>query len=421
MPNAGPPVPDRPIREVYLERLIASMSLPDAERTAAAEEIAAHVDEAMADMESRGLPTDVAERRALQHLGPPERLANDLTAARRQGSHALAAVGAALRISIVVGLQSFLFAWAVIIVVTITASLAVAGLSRLLGTAILQADWTPVTASLFPAVVACAVAYGIGRTIVAPVALTARRPAAQLRLPLAVGGVSLTTWIALTVVVAPYHLAGALLMTSAPAWFLLGVLRHRVRPATVLSSRVLVFALAVFAIGTGLVFAVGGSPAALTSMESEAWDPHVEYARIGPFVDLEDPPLGFIGQDASMVQPAPGPGPVHVERSAVAPPGFLDAWRDVRLEIWPGTPGLPSGPVLDPEATEPLATGAMTFDGRRLTGAVEFVPRPDREHYYVATTGTDPDGVRMQLAWPDLEWWRWEGSVVDFVRASLQR
>jgi uncharacterized membrane protein len=414
-------VPDRPIREVYLERLIASMSLPDAERMAAAEEIAAHVDEATADMVGRGLPADVAERRALQHLGPPERLADDLTAARRQGSHALAAVGTALRVSIVTGLQSLFLAWAVIFVVAIIASLAVAGVSRLLGTAILQADWTPVTASLFPAVAACAVAYGIGRTILAPVAVAARRPAVQVRLPLAVAGGILAAWTALTVVAAPYHLAGALLITSAPAWFLLGLDRHRTRTAPVLSSRALIFTLAVFAISAGLVFAAGGSRSAFTSMESEAWDPNVEYARIGPFVDLEHPPLGFIVHDASTVQPAPGPGPVHVERSAVAPPGFLDAWRDVRLEIWPGTPGLPSGPVLDPEATEPLATGAMTFDGRRLTGAVEFVPRPDREHYYVATTGIDPDGVRMQLAWPDLEWWRWEGSVVDFVRASLQR
>jgi uncharacterized membrane protein len=410
---------DRPLVEAYLERLTGSMALPHPERRAAAEEIAAHIDEAMADMECRGLPADVAERRALQHLGPPERLADDLTAARRQGSHALAAVGTALRISIVTGLQSFLFAWAVIFIVSISASLAVAGLTRLLGTAILQADWTPVTASLFPAVAACAVAYGIGRTILAPVAVAARRPAAQVRLPLAVAGVIITSWIALTVVVAPYHLAAALLMTSAPAWFLLGLSRHRARPAPVLSSRVLIFTLAVFAVGIGLAFVVGGSSSDFTSMESEAIDPNVEYARIGPFVDLEDPPLGFIEHDGSMGQP--GPGPVHIERSAVAPPGFLDAWRDVRLEIWPGTPGLPNGPVLGPEATEPLASGAMTSDGRRLTGTVEFVPRPDREHYYVATTGTDPDGVRMQLAWPDLEWWRWEGTVVDFVRASLQR
>jgi len=410
-------VPDRQLLDAYLERLTGSMALSDAERRAAAEEIAAHVDEAVAVMRGRGVPADIAERRALEHLGPPERLADDLTAARRQGSHALAAVGTALRISIVTGLQSFLFAWAVIIVVAIAASFAVTGIGRLFGTAILQADWTPVTAALFPAVAACAVAYGIGRTILAPVAVAARRPAAQVRLPLAVAGVALTAWIALTVVVAPYHFGGALLMGSAPVWFVVGLLRHRSRPAPVLSSRMLAFTLGVLLIGgIGLVLAAGGS-SSVTSTEPEAFDPNAEYARVGPFVDLEDPPLAFLENEGPTV--ASGPGPVRIERTAPASAGILDAWRDVRLEVWPGPPGMMNGPGLDPAATEPLATGPITFDGRQLIGTVEFVPRPDREHYYVATTGIGPDGVRMQLAWPDLEWWRWEGTVVDFVRASV--
>jgi hypothetical protein len=262
------------------------------------------------------------------------------------------------------------------------------------------------------------VAYGIGRTILVPVAVAARRPAAQIRLQLAVAGASVSAWIALTVVIAPYHVIGALVMASVPAWFLLGLLPRRSRPAPVLSSRVLVFTLGVFVIGgIGLVLAAGGS-SSLTSMESEAFDPEVEYASVGPFVDLENPPLSFDEYEGGFV--GPGPGPVRIERSGAAPAGFLDAWRDVRLEVWQGLPGVLNGPVLDPSATEPMATGPITFDGRRLTGRVEFAPLPDREHYYVATTGMSRDGIRMQLAWPDVEWWRWEGTVVEFVQASLQ-
>jgi hypothetical protein len=81
---------------------------------------------------------------------------------------------------------------------------------------------------------------------------------------------------------------------------------------------------------------------------------------------------------------------------------------------------MPNGPGLDPAATEPLATAPITFDGSRLIGTVEFAPRWDREFYYVATTGVGPDGFRMQLTWPDLEFWRWEGTVLDFIGASLQ-
>lgn len=419
-------MPDHDLRDAYLERLTNGMALPDADRLAAAEEIAAHIDEAIADMQDRGLPANVAERRALQHLGPPERLADDLTAARRHGSHALEAVGTALRVSIVTGLQYFLLAWAVIFIVALAASLAVVGIGRLVGTAILQADWTPLTAGLFPAVVGCAVAYGVGRTILEPVAVSARRPTSQLRLPIAVVGVGLTAWIALTVVVAPYHLAGALLMATAPAWFVMGLVRHRSRPSPILSWRVLLFTLSVLVIGgIGLVLATGGSSSVISGLNtvtgpgSDVYDPNAEYAAVGPFVDLEHPPLAF-EDDGGLPLQGPGPGPVRVERSAVVPAGFLDAWRGVRLEVWPGPPGELNGPVLDPNATKPLATAAMTVDQGRISGILDFQPLPDREYYYVATTGIGPDGVRMQLAWPDFAVWRWKGSIVDFAWASLQ-
>ena len=413
-------MPDRQLLEAYLERLVDAMSLPDEERRAAAEEIAAHVDEAVTDMQGHGLPADVAERRALERLGAPERLADDLTAARRQGVHALAAVGTALRVTILTGLQYLLFTWAAIMVVAITLSLGAAGIRRIVGVDVLQADWTPLTSGLLPAVAGCAVTYGIGRTILAPVAVAARRPAAQVRLPLAMAGVGVTAWMALTVVIAPFHAAGALLMASAPGWFLLGLLRHESRPAPVLSSRMLVFTLAIFVIGlAGLAFLAGGSASGVTSSESEAWEPNAWYGAIGPFAGGDEPPLDFAeGADRFL---GPGPGPVRVERSWAAPAGFLDAWSDVRLEVWAGPPGTLNGPALDPAATKPLATAPVTFDGRRLIGAVEFSPRPDREQYYVATTGIGADGVRMQLAWPDVEWWRWEGTVVDFLGASLQR
>lgn len=413
-------MPDHRLLEAYLHRLVDSMSLPDEERRAAAEEIAAHVEDAVADLHGRGVPADVAERRTLERLGAPERLAEDLTAARRQGAHALAAVGTALRVTILTGLQYLLFAWAVMVVVAITLSLGVAGLRRIVGVDLLQSDWTPMTSGLLPAVAACAVAYGIGRTILAPVALAARRPAAQVRLPLAMAGVGVTAWMALTVVIAPFHAAGALLMGSAPAWFLLGLLRHASRSAPILSSRILVVTLAIFVIGlAGLAFLAGGSASSVTSSQSEAWDPADRYGAIGPFAGGDTPPLGFTeGADRFF---GPGPGPVRVERSWAAPAGFLDEWSDLRLEIWPGPPGMPNGPALDPAATEPMSTAPVSFDGRRLTGSVEFRPRPDREFYYVATTGIGADGVRMQLAWPDVEFWHWEGTVVDFLGASLQR
>jgi hypothetical protein len=405
--------------DAYLERLTESMSLPDADRRAAAEEIAAPVEEAVADQVGRNVPRDLAERQALERLGAPERLADDLTAARRNGSHVLAAAGTALRVSILTGLQYFLFTWAVIVVVAVTAALVVTGVGRILGTAVLQGDWTLVTTGLLPAIVACAVAYGIGSAILTPVAVAARRPAAQVRRPLVVIGAALTAWIAIAVVAAPFHVWGVLVMLSAPAWFVAGLLRQRVRSAPILSSRVLLLTLAILVVGgIGLAVAAGGSSGQVTSGEAEPFEPIGENAAVGPFAHPEHPPVSF-ASEGTVGLIGPGAGPLTVERTAVAPMGLLEEWRDVRLEVWPGPPGPLLGPALDPDATEPLATGPMTLAGRRLSGSVEFLPRPDREHYYVAITGLSADGVRTQLAWPDVEWWRWEGTVVDFVRAWI--
>lgn len=413
-------MPDHDLRDAFLQRLMDGMALPDGERLAAAEEIAAHIDEAMADMQDRGLPVDVAERRALQHLGPPERLANDLTAARRRGSHVVAAVGTAFRISIVAGLQYLLFTWAVIILMGLALPLAAAGIGHLLGTAILQADWTPVTGGILPPVAACAAAFGIGRTILAPVAISARRPRGQVRPVLAVAGVAITAWWSLAVVTAPYHLAGVLLMASVPGWFLFGLLRQRSRPVPVLITPFLILSLIVFVGLAALAFAGGGAGSGVMSSEPEAWDPADWYAAVGPFADADHPPLEFAEGGGPILGPG-GPGPVRVERSWAAPAGFVDAWSDLRLEVWPGPPGMLNGPALDPAATEPMATAPITLHGRRLTGSVDFNPRPDRDIYYVATTGINAEGVRMQLTWGDIAQWRWEGTVVDFVRASVQR
>ena len=76
-------MPDRDLRDVYLERLADSLSLPDGERRAAVEEIDSHVELAADEMAGRGTPRDAAVRQVLKRLGAPDRLARDITAAHR--------------------------------------------------------------------------------------------------------------------------------------------------------------------------------------------------------------------------------------------------------------------------------------------------------------------------------------------------
>jgi uncharacterized membrane protein len=408
-------VPDPTLRDAYLERLDEALPLPDAERAATVEEIAAHVGMAADALVERGVPAEIAERQVLERLGPPERLADDIAASHRQPGHVLAAAGTALRVSLVTTFQAFVLAWAAVFVLALLFGLAVAGIRRLAGAAFLQMDWSPWLDGLLPALVGGLIAFAVGRAVVAPVARAARRQPAQVRLPLLLIGLCVTTIIGLTAVEARWTLWTAALMTTLPAWFALGVTRPGVAPAWPAAPR---WSLALVAmlliISTSMVVLVGGmSWSTRDGITSRAYDPNDEYASVGPFVSLEHPPIAFSGDGSSSTGPRQGPGPLLIERTGTIGPGFAQEWTGVRLEVWSGPASDVNGSVLDPAATEPLATAPMIIDGRRISGQVRLEPRPDRELYYVGVTGLDAAGERWQLSWPGIEHWQWRGTPLE--------
>jgi hypothetical protein len=82
-------VPERS-RATYLAELDAILPFPDDRRSEIVEEIAAHLDDAVAD----GLPEAEAQRR----LGEPTDLARDLARPEQSAWRMLAGVGAAVRV-----------------------------------------------------------------------------------------------------------------------------------------------------------------------------------------------------------------------------------------------------------------------------------------------------------------------------------
>lgn len=410
-------MPDPTLRDTYLHRLADALPLPDAERAATVEEIAAHVGMVTDELIAHGVPGEVAERRALERLGAPERLADDIAASHRQPSHALAAAGTALRVSLVTTFQAFVLAWAGALVVALMLGLAVAGIRRLVGADFLQVDWSPAL-NAFPALVGGLIAYAVGRAIVGPVARAARRRPAQVRLPLLIIGVCVTTIIGLMAIEARWTLWTAALMATMPAWFALGVIRPDLVPTWHLPRWSFVTLVGALVIGSGALLFVGGAVTTGGSMESEPYDPNVEYGRVGLFVSLEHPPIAFPEDASSSAGPWQGAGPVPIERTGTVRAGFVDDWTSVRLEVWRGPEGDLNGSALDPTATEPLATAPMVIDGRRISGTVLLTPLPDRQNYYVGITGADADGQRWQLAWPGFEFWQWHGTPLErFVSA----
>lgn len=415
-------MPDGTLVDIYLARLASALPLPETERSAAVEEIAAYLADATAALVERGVPQDAAQRQALERLGAPERLAGDLAAAHRQPRHLLEAAGTALTVTLGTAFRGVVGAGALILLVSLIFGLALAAVRKVVGPQLLAMDWSPLLDGLLPALVGAVTAYAVGRAVVSPVSLAARRAPEQVRpVALLVGGV-LMTLIGLTAIEAHWTAPTALLMAALPVWFALGILRPDLVPPWFPGSRwMATVVLGLLVVGLGMTLALGASVSPSGGgVESVAYDPEKEYAQIGPFVSLEHPPIALDGESSS-AGPFEGPGPVTFERiGTISSSTALDDWTDLRLEVWQGPVGEPNGPVIDQTATEPLATAPLVVDGRRVSGEVTFGPLPDRWVYYVAVTGLDANGERRQLAWPSAEFWRWRGTPLQLILAALR-
>jgi hypothetical protein len=229
--------------------------------------------------------------------------------------------------------------------------------------------------------------------------------------------VAVAAIIGLTGVEAPWSAPTALAMVSLPAWFALGVLYPTALPSIHLPPRgVAALVVILFVITPMILLGAGGSQVAFFSEEAEPFDPNVAYAAVGPFVDIENPPLEIVESSAS-AGPFAGPGPIRVVRSGRFVAGTGSDWTDLRLEVWQGPADQLDGNALDPEAAEPLVTAPLTVRGSRVNGSLDFFPEPRHSFYYVAITGVAADGERVQLAWPGVEWWQWHGTALQFFEA----
>ena len=411
---------DSDLTTTYLEALADRLALPEAERAEAIEEIAAHIEEAVSAAAADGVERDVAVRRALERLGAPHRLASDITDAHRLPGHALAAAGTALRVGVKTGIGAYILAWAGLLLVALTFGLVVAGLRQIFGPSLLDTDWSGVTNGLMPGVVAAVMALAIGNALVAPVAIAARRPVRVVKIALVAVGVPIVTYIVLTAISAAWNAWSAGLMASVPAWYALGIARSGQLRIPHPSFRAVLIAATAIILGSLALASIAGGAGSPTTFQDvgEPFDPNVKYAAVGPFADIEHLPVEVDMTESGQVF-LDGPGPVTVARTGTMRASPQE-WSELRLEVWPGPEGQLNGDALDPNATEPLAVAAMERNGRRLSATLEFPPLPGREFYYVAVTGIGADGIRMQLAWPDVVMWQWRGTVLDWVAATLR-
>jgi hypothetical protein len=400
------------LREAYLERLADQLPLPPDERAAVLEEIAAHVSVAAEDLMARGIPADVAERQALERLGPPDRLARDLAAAHRTPANLLEAAGVALRVTLVTGFKALLAIYAIAFTAFFALALAYSLLRKWTGIDI-GLTWGSVWEGLYVAAASGVTAYAIGRLLPPAVSVAARRPVEQVRWVIGGIGAVLAAWIGWFGIDAHWALPGAVVMALLPAWFVLGIVRPGLLPrwfpgaARVIIVVMLVVALASF----GLFYATGGSSGESGGAQPQSWDPAELFSPIAPIA--RSPEQSFVENASINIGSAyRGAGPVtwtiDGQLAAAAP---LAGWTDLHLEVWASSADAegPSAPV-----GRALASGDLTAVDRHLSGQVTFQPQPDAGGYYVALVGRNAAGVRMQLGWPQWEQWTWAGSVWQY-------
>lgn len=413
---------DLTLVDAYLDRLASALPLPESERAAAVEEIAAYLADATAAMLARDVPYSAAQRQALQQLGHPERLAHDLAAAHRQPLHLLAAAGTVLVVTVGTALRSFVVAWVLILLGALTLGLALAAARSVVGQQLLALDWSPVLDGLLPALVGAVTAYAIGRAVVRPASVAARRVPDQVRPVVLLLGSVIMAMIGLASIEARWTPPTALLMATLPAWFALGVLHPDLVPRWSPGGRLTATAvLGLLVVGLGLTLALGTALSTSDAgVESRTFDPSEEYAKIGPFVSLEHPPLA-VDDGSSSAGGFQGPGPVTIERTGtIRSSTVLAGWTDLRLEVWRGPADEPNPSLIDQTASEPLATAPLLVDGRHVNGEITFRPLTDRTFYYVAITGRDTVGQRWQLAWPSAEFWQWRGTPLQLLQSAFR-
>ena len=371
-------MPER-LRADFLRELDAVLPFPDDRRSEIVEEIASHLDDAVAD----GLTESSAQRR----LGEPADLARDLARPEQSAWRVLAGVGAALRS----GIGHWLYGYLLGSLLVFLGALGSAALVQLIG-AWLGTGWTLMTSdqgwnTMLVALAAAVGLYYAGRVIPDRLARTSRLLERDVR-PYAVAATAVLA-LAITVLVvdAPQNWASVVALAMAPSAVALGALRPSLLPSGLRAyAAILVLALA---LPMALLALTGlGTASAGVNVTDGPSDRNL--GHVGPwwppFSDDGFPPIESSGWSRE------GNGPVLW--NATVEPGALGELHDLRLEAWHSDP---AALAIDDQFTEPFAVAIPSRGDGTLTAAIDTASEPGVGAWELVLTGVGPDDVRYVL------------------------
>lgn len=330
-------------RDEFLQRIADRLPFEQAEKIDILRELAIHLSDSIAQLEADGLSPDAAERIAVERLGPPERLADSLTEARRSPRRLLAAAGAGTLAAANGLIYGYLFALAVFTGVSLATFLVIAGLLHEVG-----GNWNAFLDTTTTTVAALAVAaYVAGRKVTVTVASRAGYPVERARLVTTLLGGGAVLWYALVGWRGTLNWPQVALLLSLPIWFAIGAWRTTHAPFPASRWRLQVLGLAFVAVPTALLLGLGspGSGSGGNTFRAQGVEkiglptPATIQAAIG---DSSESGGNAVSGDARLTVAADNPA-------------VLSGWRDFRIEAWRGmrtASDYPGDWVVDPGATQ---------------------------------------------------------------------
>jgi hypothetical protein len=413
-------------RDAFLQRIADGLPFDEAEKLDILRELASHLADSTARLEADGLSRDDAERTALDRLGPPDRLAVELTRARRTPRRLLAAAGAGTWAAVSGIVYGYLFGVLILVVVSIGTVALAASAVHLFG-----GSW----GSLLDNSALTLLALGVGLYVAGlkATSVVAARAGyhirAARRVTTAVGG-GLVLGYALVGWSGTLNWPDVAILLSLPAWFVVGAWRSTAIAFPSRRWRLQILGLMLVIVPLGLVLGAGQRP----QSSGGVW-PTAGVERIG----LATPAAVAAAQDGD--GGGMGGGIVSIG-TIIRDPAVLAGWRDLRVEAWRGTGAVgidPSLMALDPAAPGPFAVGPAGFetpgqvppwtwssgdglpDGSvGLSGSVRVDRSPNVTLAWVAITGLGPDGRRYIINGPLFDSTSYNGTAWDWFAAIIE-
>jgi len=415
-------------RDVFLQRIADGLPFDQAEKLDILHELAAHLADSTARLEADGLPLDAAERTALDRLGPPERLAVELTRARRTPRRLLAAAGAGTWAAVSGVIYGYLFGVLILVVVSIgTAALAASAVHMFGG------SWGGLLDNTAITLLALGVgAYAAGLKVTSVVAARAGYYVrAVRRVTTALGGALIAAY-ALVVWSGTLHWPAVAILLSLPVCFGAGAWRSTAAAFASRRWHLQVFGLMLVIVPLGLVLRAGQQPQSSGSggLLPEGLE-RIGLATPASVAAAQDGDGGGIGR-----------GIVSIG-TIIHDPAVLAGWRDLRVEAWRGTGWDavdPSLMAVDPAARGPFAVGPAGFEAPGqtlrwawgasgtavpdgsvgLSGSVRVDRSPNVTLAWVAITGLGPDGRRYIINGPLFDSTSFNGTAWDWFAAIVE-